>query len=250
MGRLDGKVALITGGARGQGAAEARLFASEGAKVMIGDVLDADGEVTAKDIGDAAAYMHHDVTSEADWEAIVAATVETFGKIDVLLNNAGVFLVLPMAMTTLEAYERVIRINQIGTFLGMKAVMGPMVNANAGSIINISSVAGLRGSQGSIAYTASKWAVRGMTKTAALELAPFGVRVNSIHPGIVDTPMLGELTQYGPDVMDNIRARIPVGKEMGAEEIANMALFLASDDSAHCTGAEFVVDGGMTAGMG
>jgi 3alpha(or 20beta)-hydroxysteroid dehydrogenase len=249
MGRLDGKVALITGGARGQGAAEARLFVAEGAKVMIGDVLDAEGEVTAKDIGDAATYRHHDVTSEDDWEGIVAATVEQFGRVDVLVNNAGVFLVLPMAMTTLEAYERVIRINQIGTFLGMKAVTAPMVGANSGSIVNISSVAGLRGSAGSIAYTASKWAVRGMTKTAALELAPFGVRVNSIHPGIVDTQMLSELTQYGPEVMDTIRARIPVGKEMGAEEIANMALFLASDDSAHCTGAEFVVDGGMTAGF-
>lgn len=250
MGRLDGKVALITGGARGQGAAEARLFASEGAKVMIGDVLDADGEVTAKDIGDAAAYMHHDVTNESDWEAIVAATVEKFGKIDVLVNNAGVFLVLPMAMTDRAAYERVIQINQVGTFLGMKAVTAPMVGANAGSIINISSVAGLQGSPGSIAYTASKFAVRGMTKVAAMELAPFGIRVNSIHPGIVDTPMLTELTQYGPDVMNSLRNRIPVGKEMGAEEIANMALFLASDDSTHCTGAEFVVDGGMTAGFG
>ena len=250
MGRLDGKVALITGGARGQGAAEARLFASEGAQVMIGDVLDADGEVTAKDIGDAAAYMHHDVTSEADWEAIVAATVERFGKLDVLVNNAGVFLVLPMAMTDRAAYERVIQINQVGTFLGMKAVTAPMVSANSGSIINISSVAGLVGSAGTIAYTASKFAVRGMTKVAAAELSPFGVRVNSIHPGIVDTPMLSELTQYGPDVMDALRNRIPVGKEMGAEEIANMALFLASDDSTHCTGAEFVVDGGMTATMG
>jgi 3alpha(or 20beta)-hydroxysteroid dehydrogenase len=250
MGRLDGKVALITGGARGQGAAEARLFASEGAKVMIGDVLDADGELTAKDIGDGAAYRHHDVTNEDDWTAIVADTVEHFGKLDILVNNAGVFLVLPMAMTTLEAYERVIRINQTGTFLGMKAVTAPMVGANAGSIVNISSVAGINGSPGTIAYSASKWAVRGMTKVAALELAPFGVRVNSIHPGIVETPMLAELTQYGPAAMETVLKRIPTGKSMEAGEVAKLALFLASDDSAHCTGAEFVVDGGMTAGFG
>ena len=250
MGRLDGKVALITGAARGQGAAEARLFVAEGAKVMLGDVLDSDGELVAKQLGDHAAYRHHDVTSEHDWDAIVAATRSLFGGVDVLVNNAGVFRIIGMTKTSLEEYMRIVTINQVGTFLGMKAVTAPMVGANSGSIINISSVAGLVGSAGTIAYTASKFAVRGMTKVAAAELAPFGVRVNSIHPGIVDTPMLSELTQYGPDVMDALRNRIPVGKEMGAEEIANMALFLASDDSTHCTGAEFVVDGGMTATMG
>ena len=247
MGRLDGKVALITGAARGQGAAEARLFAAEGAKVMLGDVLDAEGEVTAKDIGDSAAYRHHDVTSEEDWAGIVADTTERFGTIDVLVNNAGIFKLLPMAMTSLEDFERVISINQVGVFLGMKTVAPVMTSARKGSIINISSVAGLQGSPATIAYAASKWAVRGMTKCAALELAPFGVRVNSIHPGIIDTAMLGEFTQFGDAVLDNIKTRIPMGRIAEADDVARLALYLASDESSYSTGSEFVVDGGMTA---
>ena len=247
MGRLDGKVALISGAARGQGAAEARLFASEGAKVMLGDVLDADGEVTAKDIGDAAAYRHHDVTSEADWAGIVDETIERFGKIDVLINNAGIFKLLPMAMTSLEDYERIIQVNQVGTFLGMKAVAPKMAAARSGSIINISSVAGLSGSPATVAYAASKWAVRGMTKCVALEMAPFGVRVNSIHPGIIDTPMLQEFTVFGEQVLTGVKERIPMGRIAEADDVARLALSLASDDSAYSTGSEFVVDGGMTA---
>ena len=187
MGRLDGKVALITGAARGQGEAEARLFVAEGAHVMLGDVLDDDGEVVAKELGDRAAYRHHDVTSEDDWVAIVAATQSEFGRVDVLVNNAGVFRVLGLTMTTLDEYLRIVTINQIGTFLGMKAVAETMIAQGSGSIVNISSVAGLTGSAGTIAYTASKFAVTGMTKVAAVELAPFGVRVNSVHPGYIDT---------------------------------------------------------------
>src|SRR2546423_4221877 len=212
MGRLEGKVALITGGARGQGAAEARLFVSEGSSVVISDVLDADGEVVAKELGDAAAYVHQDVTDEASWSEATAFVTERFGRLDVLINNAGIFKVMPMAMTSLDDYMAVIRVNQVGTFLGMKAVTPAMVDAGGGSIINISSVAGLRGSAATIAYTASKFAVRGMTKVAALELAPFGIRVNSIHPGIIDTPMLAEFQAFGPDVMDHLSDGIPIGR--------------------------------------
>jgi 3alpha(or 20beta)-hydroxysteroid dehydrogenase len=247
MGRLDGKVALITGGARGQGAAEGRLFASEGAAVVLTDVLDDEGKQTAVDIGDAATYLHHDVTSEDEWASVVAEVLAEHGRIDVLVNNAGIFTLLPMAMTSLEEYRRVIDVNQVGVFLGMKAVTAPMVDRQSGSIVNISSVAGLTGSPGCIAYGASKWAVRGMTKTAAIELAPFGVRVNSIHPGIIDTPMLGELAKWGDDTMDRVLERIPMAKIAEADDVARLALYLASDDSAYSTGAEFVVDGGMTA---
>jgi 3alpha(or 20beta)-hydroxysteroid dehydrogenase len=247
MGRLDGKVALITGAARGQGAAEARLMVSEGAHVMLGDVLDDDGELLAKELGEAAAYLHHDVTSESGWNAIVAATTARFGRLDALVNNAGVFLVMPMAMTSLEEYMRVITINQVGVFLGMNAVRETMVRQGSGSIINISSVAGLTGSRGTIAYTASKFAVRGMTKVAALELASFGVRVNSVHPGIIETPMLRQLRDAVGGDEAAVTGRIPVGRIAEADEVARLVLYLASDDSAYSTGAEFVVDGGMTA---
>jgi 3alpha(or 20beta)-hydroxysteroid dehydrogenase len=247
MGRLDGKVALITGGARGQGAAEARLMVSEGARVMLGDVLDHEGELLAKELGEATAYLHHDVTSESDWSAVVAETTSRFGRLDVLVNNAGVFLVMPMAMTSLEEYMRVVTINQAGVFLGMNAVTQTMVGQGSGSIVNISSVAGLTGTRGTIAYTASKFAVRGMTKVAALELAPFGVRVNSVHPGIIDTPMLSQLRDAAGGDESAVSGRIPVGRIADAAEVARLVLYLASDDSAYSTGAEFVVDGGMTA---
>ena len=183
MGRLDGKVALISGAARGQGEAEARLFAAEGAKVVLADILDEEGTTVAKDIGDAAAYLHLDVTSEADWQAVVDKAIDRFGGIDVLVNNAGIFAINPLATTSLDEYRRIIEINQVGVFLGMKAVASHMAARASGSIINISSVAGLQGSMGTISYTASKFAVRGMTKVVAKELAPFGVRVNSVHPG-------------------------------------------------------------------
>ena len=247
MGRLDGKVALITGAARGQGAAEARLMVSEGARVMLGDVLDDDGELLAKELGEAAAFVHHDVTREREWDAIVAATTARFGRLDALVNNAGVFLAMPMAMTSLDDYMRVITINQVGVFLGMNAVRETMIGQRSGSIVNISSVAGLTGSRGTIAYTASKFAVRGMTKVAALELASFGVRVNSVHPGIIDTPMLSQLRDTAGGNEAAVTGRIPAGRIAEAEEVARLVLYLASDDSAYSTGAEFVVDGGLTA---
>jgi len=248
MGRLDGKVALITGAARGQGAAEARLFVAEGAQVMLGDVLDDDGEIVAKELGARAAYRHHDVTSEGDWDAIVDAARSQFGRVDVLVNNAGVFRIIGMTATSLEEYMRIVTINQVGTFLGMKAVTETMIGQGSGSIVNISSVAGLSGSAGTIAYTASKFAVRGMTKVAAVELAPFGVRVNSVHPGLIDTTMLRDAFALAND--DNVaavRASVPNGRLATADDVARLVLYLASDDSAYSTGSEFVVDGGMSA---
>src|SRR4051812_48893389 len=190
-GRLSGKVALITGGARGQGEAEARLFVAEGASVMIGDLSDDDGKRIAADLGDGGAYQHHDVTSEDDWSSIVQATREVFGRIDILVNNAGIFRMIKMLETSLEEYRQITDVNQVGTFLGMKTVAPVMIEqGDGGSIVNISSVAGLRGGGAAFAYSASKWAVRGMTKGAALELARHRIRVNSVHPGLVTTPML------------------------------------------------------------
>src|SRR3954449_305557 len=245
MGRLDGKVALITGAARGQGAAEARLFVAEGASVMLGDVRDADGELVAKELGDRAAYLRHDVTSEDDWRGLVAEARSRFGRVDVLVNNAGVFRIVGMTNTTLEEYMRIVTINQVGTFLGMKAVTETMIGQGAGSIVNISSVAGLQGSAGTIAYTASKFAVRGMTKVAALELAPFGVRVNSVHPGFIDTDMLREeLGATAVASMAGAGAQVPNGRLAEADDVAKLVCYLASDDSAYSTGSEFVVDGG------
>ena len=248
MGRLDGKVALITGAARGQGEAEARLFAAEGARVVLGDVLDDEGEVIAKELGERAAYLHHDVTSEADWDAIVNATIARFGRVDVLVNNAGVFRLQGITTTSLDEYMRIVTINQVGTFLGMKAVATPMIGQGSGSIVNISSIAGLSGSPGTVAYTASKFAVRGMTKVAAVELAPFGVRVNSVHPGFIDTAMLrDDVGLADPALRQAARERIPNGRLAAAEDVAKLVLYLASDDSAYSTGSEFVVDGGLTA---
>jgi 3alpha(or 20beta)-hydroxysteroid dehydrogenase len=250
QGRLTGKVALITGGARGMGAAEAALFASEGARVVITDVRDEDGKLTAKNIspdGSMCAYMHHDVVDESEWATVVSSTIERFGRVDVLVNNAGIFETGTVLNTSLEMYRRTIDINQVGVFLGMKAVAEHMVKQQSGSIINISSIAGLQGAAGFLAYGASKWAVRGMSRGVAKELAPFGVRVNSIHPGIIDTAMLQTFEDVGTGVREAVRTRIPMGREAQAQEVATMALFLASNESSYCNGGEFVVDGGWTA---
>jgi len=246
MGRLEGKVALITGAARGQGAAEARLFAAEGAKVYVTDVLDAEGEATAADIGEHAVYHRLDVTDEEAWLMLRDEVLDREGRIDVLVNNAGIFRVMPTALTSESEYRQIIDINQVGTFLGMKTMIPPMVDAQSGSIVNISSVAGLQGAAGTLAYAASKWAVRGMTKVAAKEVAPFGVRVNSVHPGIIDTPMMAEASPEG-SLLDRVVQAIPMGHVAQAEDVATLVLFLASDESRYSTGAEFVVDGGMTA---
>lgn len=245
MGKLDGRAALITGGARGQGAAEAALFAAEGARVVLTDVLDADGEKTAASIG--GKYLHHDVRSEDRWREVVAEVVALHGRLDVLVNNAGVFR-LGGVLTTAEAdYRQVIDINQVGVFLGMQAVAQQMMSQNSGAIVNISSIAGMQGARNAIAYSASKWAVRGMTKSAAAELGRHGIRVNSIHPGLIETPMLHQLPGVDSGQMDQMMRRIPLGRVAEANEVAKLALFLACDDSSYCSGQEFIIDGGMTA---
>jgi 3alpha(or 20beta)-hydroxysteroid dehydrogenase len=246
-GRLEGKLALITGGARGQGAAEAGLFVSEGAKVVITDVLDDDGAKTAAALGANCLFLHQDVTSEPEWAAVVASVVERFGRLDVLVNNAGIFPAGSVLTTTLAEYERVVAINQTGVFLGMQSAARVMVEQRSGSIVNISSIAGMHGSAGFIGYGATKWAVRGMTKSAARELAPFGVRVNSVHPGIIDTPMLRTFDAFGEQMKENLNARIPLGRRAEAVEVGQLVLFLATDESAYSTGSEFIVDGGWLA---
>jgi 3alpha(or 20beta)-hydroxysteroid dehydrogenase len=245
MGRLDGKVALITGGARGQGAAEALLFSSEGADVVITDVLDAEGEKTAAAYG--GRYLHHDVTSEDDWQQVVDEVVRGHGRLDVLLNNAGIWSSARLTDSTLADFRRVIDVNQVGVYLGMQAAARPMSVQQSGSIVNISSVAGLRGGAAGFAYHASKFAVRGMTKCAARELGPLGIRVNSIHPGLIETAMLHELPGIDAGRLPAYLRNIPLGRVAEADEVAKLALFLASDDSSYSTGAEFIVDGGMTA---
>ncbi len=249
-GRLAGRVALISGGARGQGAAEARLFRDHGARVVIGDVLDEAGESLAAELGgDSVRYVHLDVRREQDWAAAVAACLDGFAGLDVLVNNAGVFRLSAIEDTTPQDYISLIEVNQLGVFLGMRAVIGAMSGRGRGSIVNISSIDGLVGMAGSVSYVASKFAVRGMTKVAAIELGPRGIRVNSIHPGGVDTPMISEL-RVGGTTLDatGSMAKVPLGRIGTPEDVAKLALFLASDDSSYCTGSEFTIDGGLLAG--
>jgi 3alpha(or 20beta)-hydroxysteroid dehydrogenase len=245
MGRLDGKVAIITGGARGQGEAEARLFAAEGATVVVTDVLGPEGRAVADDIG--GSFHHHDVSTEDGWSRVVDATVEAHGRIDVLVNNAGIFHRAKLLDHTLDDLRRLLDINLIGVFLGMKAVAPAMIGQESGSIVNISSIAGLVAAPGSIGYGASKFAVTGMTKTAAIELARHGVRVNSIHPGMIDTDMIQEVASGDQGRLDRMAAATPFRRSAAPDEIANLALYLASDESSFSTGAEFVADGGVTA---
>lgn len=240
MGRLEGKVCLITGGARGQGEAEARLFAAEGATVWITDVLDAEGAVLAEEIS--AHYRALDVRDEDTWQAVVDEIVTNHGTLDVLVNNAGIFRANRLVDTPTDEFNLVMDINTTGVFLGMRTVAPPMIAAGSGSIINISSLAGLRAAAGALAYGASKWAVRGMTKSASVELARKGIRVNSIHPGLIETAMAQQLGRT-----DRMIRRTPQGRAAEAEEVANMALFLASDESSYSTGSEFIIDGGLNA---
>ncbi len=242
-GRLKDKVAIITGGARGQGAAEGEIFAREGARVVLTDILDEAGEKQAAAIG--GRYLHHDVTSESDWQRVVEEVLSAHGRVDVLINNAGIFQAASLEGTTLPDWERMIAVNQTGVFLGMRAVAPPMKEQQSGSIVNISSVAGLEGQPQTMAYSATKWAVRGMTKVAAAELGRHNVRVNSIHPGLIDTEMLQEIPWIKAGKKDRIVRGIPMRRDARPDEVANLALFLASDESSYCTSSEFVVDGGV-----
>ena len=246
MGKLDGKVALITGAARGQGEAEARLFVKEGARVVLGDVIDEAGKQVAESLGKAAIYCHHDVSQPASWADFTAAALSGFGRIDVLVNNAGILRMGGIADISVENYMQVIEVNQLGPLLGMQAVLPAMIEAGSGSIVNISSVAGLSGVPGMAAYVSSKFALRGMTKTAAIEFGQYGIRVNSVHPGGVDTPMIAPL---GGDGEQNAEtdgySGVLLGRVGTAEEMAQLVAFLASDESSYCTGSEFTADGGM-----
>jgi len=246
MGRVAGKVALITGAARGQGAAHARLLAEEGAKVIVGDIRDGEGEALAADLGGEALYLSHDVGSEASWRSVMATIGERHGRLDVLINNAGIAVMAGLFDTDTALFERTVRINQLGVFLGIRHGAELMKADGGGSIVNISSIAGLKADPHFIAYSSTKWAVRGLTKAAARELAPAAIRVNTVFPGIIDTPMLTEAAP-GLDVAGFGAANTPLGRVGLPNDVASAILFLASDESAFITGAEFAVDGGVTA---
>jgi len=247
VGRLDGKVAIVTGAARGQGAAIAQRFVAEGAGVVLADVLDEEGKVVAEEIGEAARYIHHDVTDESSWDEAVRTATSEFGKLDVLVNNAGILRWAPIHKHSLDDYMAVIRVNQVGCFLGMKAVTRAMRDAGGGSIVNTASTAGLEGMAGIIGYSASKFAVRGMTKTAAIEFGRWGIRVNAICPGGINTQMANPLGQSDEEIQAAHKNN-PIPRIGTPEEVASLMVFLASDESSYCTGTEFVIDGGYTAG--
>ena len=255
MGRLDGKVALITGGARGMGKSHVRHFVAEGARVVFGDVLDAKGAAVAAQLGPGCCrYVHHDVTSEADWATAIATVLEAFGRLDVLVNNAGVLRFGSIADMPLADFRHILDVNAVGCWLGMKAAIGPMSAAGGGSIINISSVEGFTGAAGLSAYSASKFAIRGMTKVAAQELGQLGIRVNSVHPGGVLTSMVLEAaetrTTLEPDDGADFIKSMPLGRFAEPAEISRLVAFLASDEASYSTGSEFVADGGILSGPG
>lgn len=247
MGRLDGKVAIVTGGARGMGAATCRLFVAEGAKVAIADVLEEQGRALADELGDAAQFWKLDVTSEDEWARVVSEVGQALGPVDVLVNNAGILLFKGLLDTTKADYERVLGVNLVGEFLGIKAVAPGMISRGRGSIVNVSSVDGMKGANSLVAYASSKWGVRGLTKVAAMELAHKGIRVNSVHPGGVDTIMSNHDGRARSE-LDKSYTNVPLQRVGAPEEVAAASLFLASDDSSYMNGAELVVDGGMTVG--
>jgi NAD(P)-dependent dehydrogenase (short-subunit alcohol dehydrogenase family) len=248
--RLENKVALISGGARGMGAVEARMFAREGAKVVIGDVLEEEGRRTEAEIGEAGGqclFVRLDVSSEDDWRQAVAAAVSRFGRLDILVNNAGILAAVNVEDTSGEAWDRMMDINAKGVFLGTKHAIPEMRKAGGGSIVNISSVAGLIGSIVGAAYGASKGAVRLLTKATAIQYAGDGIRANSVHPGIIETPMTLPTILAGEDLRQTQMDRTPLGRLGRPEDVALGVLFLASDESSFVTGSELVIDGGLTA---
>ncbi len=245
MGRLDGKVVLISGAARGQGEAEARLFVAEGAQVVLGDIRDELGAKVAVDLADAAVYTHQDVRVEQDWADAVRLATDRYGRLDALINNAGVVRHQTLERTTRQDYLDLVEVNQVGVFLGMRAVIPALRGNGGGSIVNIASIGGMSGMPMMSAYCATKYAVIGMSRSAAMELGPVGIRVNSICPGHIDTPMNQTPAKVDPKWLTR---GLPLRRPGQADEVAWLALFLASDESSYCTGSEFVVDGGRLAG--
>ena len=243
MNRLKGKVAVITGAAQGMGAAHARAFIQEGAKVVLTDLNDEKGQALASELGDNGLFIKQDVTSEADWARVIEATEAHFGPVDVLVNNAGITQSKSLLETSLDDYRRILEINQVSVFIGMKSAVPSMIKAGGGSIVNISSINGLVG--GAIGYTDSKFAVRGMTKAAALECAAYNIRVNSVHPGVIETPMIMQGDTKA--AVEAFAKHIPLKRVAKPEEVSSLVLYLASDESSYSTGSEFVVDGGITA---
>jgi 3alpha(or 20beta)-hydroxysteroid dehydrogenase len=241
MARVSGKVALISGGARGMGAAHARRLVEEGAQVVIGDLLDEVGAATAAEIGENARYVHLDVTKPEDWDAAVATAIAEFGRLDILINNAGIANFAPIEDYTLEQWNLIIAINLTGTFNGIKAAIPALKESGKGSIINISSTAGIKGVAALPGYTAAKFAVRGLTKEIAIDLGQYNIRANSVHPGNIRTPMT--------DGLEVDQSLVPLGRIGEVSELSNLILFLASDESSFSTGAEFIADGGETAGI-
>ncbi len=246
MGRVAGKVALITGAARGQGAAHARRLAEEGAKVVISDIRHDEGRALADSLGAAATYLSHDVSSDESWRAVMEAIRARHGRLDVLVNNAGIAIMAGFDDTDAALFERTVRVNQLGTFLGVKYGAALMKAGGGGSIINISSIAAVKSNPQFIAYTATKWAVRGLSRAAAIDLAPANIRVNTIFPGIIDTPMLTDSVP-SLDVAQFGSANTPLGRVGKADDVAAAIVFLASDESSFITGAEIAVDGGICA---
>jgi 3alpha(or 20beta)-hydroxysteroid dehydrogenase len=247
-GGLAGTCAIVTGGARGQGAAESRLLVGAGARVLVTDVLDDDGEALVAELGDAARYRHLDVTDETQWTDAVAAAEAAFGPVRVLVNNAGILRHGTLEQTSRAEFDVTMTINVTGSYLGMRAVTGSMARGGVGSIINISSVGGMNGPKGAIAYVTSKWAVRGMTKAAATELARYGIRVNSIHPGPIKTRMIADDSFDDAEFIERNKDRMPIRRMGTPGDVAEAVLFLASDRSSYITGAELTVDGGWAIG--
>lgn len=243
MDRLLNKVAIVTGAAGGMGASHARKFVEEGAKVVLTDLNEEAGKALANELGENAMFIKQNVTSEADWENVVSETEKAFGPVNILVNNAGISRNNSIEQTTLDQYLQIVNINQVSVFLGMKSVVSSMKKVENGSIVNISSMNGLVA--GAIGYTDTKFAVRGMTKAAAMDFARYGIRVNSVHPGVIETPMIS--SGDAVEAIKEFSKHIPLKRVAQSEEITNLVLFLASEESSYSTGSEFVADGGLTA---